>query len=215
MHTTKKLLIAAAMTLVISAPVLAADEAAAPAAAPAATAMASSRIAVVNIQEIMRDSTAAKSVREQLEAKQKSYQSEIGKKEEALQKEDQELAKQRTTLSKEAFEKKVSAFREKAAATQKEVASKKAAWDNAYENSLGQIQKTVTEIISDLAKQKGFVATFPTSQMLYADDSLDISKEVLAKLNERLPSVDVKFEAPSASSSDSGSSSSKKKHKKE
>lgn len=169
----------------------------APAAKPAAgSTIAATRIAVVNIQGIMRDSTAAKSAREQLEGKQKAYQSEIAKKEEALQKEDQELAKQRTTLKPEEFEKKVKAFREKASATQKDVATKKATLDNAFEGAIGQIQKTVTDIINELAKEKGFVAAFPTSQMLFAEPGLDISSEVLSRLNQRLPKVDVKFEAP-------------------
>src|SRR5690349_3363258 len=117
-------------------------------AAPAAFAADANLIATVNIQQVMRDSTAAKSVREQLESKQKSFQSEISKKEESLQKEDQELGKQRGVLSKEAFETKARAFRTKATEVQKEVQSKKALLDSAFERSLTEIQKVVTEIIA-------------------------------------------------------------------
>jgi MazG family protein len=74
----------------------------------------------------MRDSTAAKSIRTQLESKQKAYQAEISKKEEEMQKEEQSLSSQRETLSKEAFEKKVDAFRTKATTMQKDVQGKKA-----------------------------------------------------------------------------------------
>lgn len=169
----------------------------APAAAPAG-AIAASKIAVVNIQGILRDASSAKSVRDQLEAKQKAYQSELSKKEEALQKEDAELAKQKSALSKEAFEAKVKAFRDKATATQKEVAEKKATLDAAFERSLGQIQKTVTDIIADLSKEKGFIVALPTSQILYAEATLDISQEVLSRLNQKLPKVDVKFDAPAS-----------------
>ena len=166
------------------------------AAAPAMAADEGSLIATVNIQQVMRDSHAAKSVREQLESKQKSFQSEISKKEEQLQKEDQELGKQRGVLSKEAFEEKARAFRTKATEVQKEVQSKKAMLDNAFERSLADIQKVVTDIIADLSKEKGFVVALPTSQILYADNKLDISEEVLKRLNKQLPKVDVKFSAP-------------------
>ena len=54
---------------------------------------ADSSIAVLNIQEIMRQSKAAQSVRDQLEKKQKQFQQEMSAKEEALQKEDQELVR--------------------------------------------------------------------------------------------------------------------------
>jgi Skp family chaperone for outer membrane proteins len=187
-HTVKALL-AAALLSSAAVPAFAQD---------GAPLIASTKTAVVNIQMIMRDATAAKSVRDQLEAKQKAYQAEISKKEEALQKEDQELGKQRATLAKDVFESKVKALREKATATQKEVASKKATLDNAFESALGQIQKTVSEIITEQAKEKGFVVALPSSQILYADGSLDISQEVLTQLNKRLPKIDVKFEAPKA-----------------
>jgi Skp family chaperone for outer membrane proteins len=163
--------------------------------APAALAEGN-MIAVVNIQQIMKESTAAKSAREQLESKQKSFQAEITKKEETLKKEDQELAKQRNVLAKEAFEEKARAFRSKATEVQKEVQSKKAMLDNAFERSISDIQKATTEIIAELAKEKGFAVAVPTSQILYADTKLDISEEVLARLNKKLPKLDVKFDAP-------------------
>ncbi len=163
-----------------------------------AQAQAASNIAVVNIQGIMRDSTAAKSIRDQMEAKQKAYQSDLQKKEESLQKEDAELRKQKSVLSKEALEEKAKAFNSKATDLQKEVAGKKAALDGAFERSLNEIQKSVTDIIAEMAKEKGFSIAIPTSQILYADTSMDISADVLKRLNERLPRVDVKFDAPAA-----------------
>lgn len=159
-------------------------------------------IAVVNIQQIMKDSTAAKTVREQLESKQKSFQAEITKKEEGLKKEDQELGKQKSVLAKDAFDKKISEFRIKATSVQKDVQAKKALLDGAFEHSLNDIQKVVTDIIADLAKEKGFVVAVPTSQILYADKSLDISSDVLDRLNKKLPKLDVKFEEKSADKSE-------------
>ena len=159
-------------------------------------------IAVVNIQYVMKESTAAKSVREQLENKQKTYQADITKKEEALQKEDKELGKQKGVLSKEAFEEKARAFRTKATDMQKDVQSKKALLDSAFERSLNDIQKVVTEIISDISKEKGFVIAVPTSQILFADTKLDISAEVLERLNKKLTKLDVKFDAPAAKKDD-------------
>lgn len=185
MNALKKLAITSTTALLVATTALSAH------AEPAAA-----TVAVVNIQGIMRDSAAAKSVREQLEQKQKAYQTEISKKEEALQKEDQDLAKQRGVLAKDAFEAKVKAFREKATDTQKEVAAKKAMLDGALEHSLGEIQKATTEIIAALAKEKNFNVALPTSQLLYADSGMDISSEVLKRLNDKLPKVDVKFEAP-------------------
>lgn len=166
--------------------------------APLAQADAPSQFAVVNIQKVMSDSTAVQSVREQLDKKQKGFQEELSKKDQALQKEGQELGKKRGVLSKDVFETKDRAFRAKVTDEQKEVQSKKALLDSAFERALAEVQKSVTEIITDMSKEKGFIIAIPTSQILYADSKLDISDEVLKRLNAKLPKVDVKFDAPAA-----------------
>ncbi len=146
-------------------------------------------IAVISMQEIMRQSTAAKSLKSQLEAKQKSLQAEVKSKEESLQKEEAELSKQRSTLSAEAFKEKVKAFSKKASDAQRDVQQKKGAVDKSMANALGEIQKAVNTIVNEMAKEKGFKLALPTSQIIYADSSMDITNEVLAKLNAKLPKV--------------------------
>lgn len=150
-------------------------------------------IATVNIQEIMHDSTAAQSIKEQLDTKQKSFQAEMTKKEAQFNADEQELRKQRSVLAPEAFEKKFKAFKAKETAAQKEVQSKRAELDNAFSSSLAEIQKAVFDIVGAMAKEKGYIAVMPASQILWSDPSLDITKDVLAKLNTTLPKVAVTF----------------------
>lgn len=158
-----------------------------------------SPVATVNIQQIMQDSTAAKSVREQLESKQKAFQNEVTKKQDALQKEKRDLDKKQSVLSKEAFEEKERAFMNKVTNARKDMDSKKALLDNAFSRSLADIQKAVTDIITDIAKEKSFSVAIPTSELLYGDPKLDITDEVLKRLNQKLPKLDVKFDAESKS----------------
>jgi Skp family chaperone for outer membrane proteins len=110
-----------------------------------------------------------------------------------LQKEDQELAKQRSLMEPDAFKQKIVAFQQKAAGVQKEVREKRQTFTKAYENAISQLHGQVTSIISALAKERGFKLAVPTSQILYNDPSLDISSEVLARLNKQMPSLTVKF----------------------
>lgn len=159
-------------------------------------------MAIVNIQQIMHDSTAAQSVKQQLDTKQKAFQAEMTKKEQELQKEEQELGKQRSVLSQEAFEKKVKEFRIKADAAQKDVQGKRAQLDNAFSASFSEIQKSLVDIVSKIAKDKGYSTVIPASQALYYDSKLDITQEVLGKLNSSLPKVAVNFKASTKSSSD-------------
>ena len=102
------------------------------------------KIATLNIQAIMKDSTAAKSVREQLDAKRKGYEAEMSKKEEDLRKEDQELSKQRAVLTPDAFEKKLKDFREKASAAQRDVAAKRSQLDTSFTNAVNEIHSSAS-----------------------------------------------------------------------
>jgi Skp family chaperone for outer membrane proteins len=150
-------------------------------------------IAVINIQSIMNDASAAKSVRDQLQKKQKAFQDELKKKEDELKKEDDELVKQRSILAQDAFEKKVRDFKAKATAAQKEVQSKKAQLDHGFEEAVNTIQKTVIGIVADVAKEKKLTLVLPTSQTLYAAPNMDITAETLKRLNSKLPNVTVNF----------------------
>ncbi len=150
-------------------------------------------IAVLNIQQIMQESLAAKSVKAVLEGQQKSFQAEMTSKEQSLQAKEKELAGQRSVLAPEEFEKKVKDFRTQATAAQREVQTKKAKLDKAFAEALADIQKEVVGIVSEQAKEKGYDAVMPTSQLLYAAPALDITAEVLSQLNQRLPKVQVQF----------------------
>lgn len=152
-------------------------------------------IATVDIQKIMKESTAYQDISDQMDRKQKSYQAEISHQDEDLQKENQKLGHERSVLSKDAFEKKVEAFRTKATEVQKEVDSKKALLNAAFEHAMGELQKTVNDVVADLAKEKGFIVAIPSSETLYADPKLDISDEVVKRLNEKLPKMKVSFDA--------------------
>lgn len=153
------------------------------------------KVAVVNVQKVMAESTAAKNIREQLESKQKTFQSELTKKAESLQKEKQDIAKQQSVLSKEAFETKAREFNKKETEVQKDVQQKRAMLDGATEKALSDIQKATIEIIAEIAKERKLTLALPTSQILYADNTLDISDEVVTRLNKQVPKLEVKFDA--------------------
>ena len=159
----------------------------------AAPASAETTIGVVDTAKIMRDSKAAQSVRSQLQSKQKTFQAELDAKEKTLLAEDQALAKQQGNVDKAAFEQKVKEFRTKAATAQREVQQKKLAVDKALASSLQNIQQTVLQITKEVAAEKKLSIVLSSAQVLHTDPALDITGEVLNRLNTKLPNVAVKF----------------------
>ena len=151
------------------------------------------KIAIVDIQKIVAESSATKDINKQLEKKKNEFQTQINKQEEALMKEDQELGKKKASLSSEAFEKKRKDFQEKVATVQRDVQKKRAQLENSYTEALGKVQKAVVDIIKDMADDKGFALAIPASQALYYQSQMDISSDVLSKLDSKLPAVKVEI----------------------
>lgn len=161
---------------------------------PAAAVTASPKIVVVNVQEVMRNSKAAKSMMEQLEKKRSSYEAEFSKQQSDLKKTRQDIEKQKGVLSQDALGKKQKEFEATATKAVKKMTERKQAMEKAYAKALGEIQKNLQGIIEDMAKAQGFTVAIPTSQLIYADKSMDITDEIIKKLDDKLPKVEVVVE---------------------
>jgi len=148
-----------------------------------------SKIAVVDIQKVLQESSAAKDIRNKIKQKRDKYQGEITKEEEKLRSAEKKLASQRGVISEEAFAQKREEFKEQLIKVQRDVQVKRANLDNSLASSLGEVQGVVFEIIGKLAKEKDFQVAIPTSQILYAEKSLNITAEVLKRLDKQLPKV--------------------------
>jgi outer membrane protein len=148
-------------------------------------------IAVVDIQKVLQDAEASKDIRDQIKVQRDKYQAEITKEEDELRKSEQKLNEQKSILSAEAFKDKREEFKDKLTKAQRDVQEKRAQLDAALNDSIGQVQKAVFEIISDMAKEKGFKLAITTAQTLYSEAGMDITDEVLKKLNDKLPKVKV------------------------
>lgn len=159
----------------------------------ASPALAETTIGVVNVAKIMKDSKAATAVRTQLEAKQKAFQAELDAKEKELQTEDQALVKMKDTADKAAFAEKVKAFQTKAAAAQAQVRTKKESLDKAFAAALEEIQKAAVDVTKDVATEKKINLIVSSAQVLYGDPALDVTNDVLKRLDAKLPTVTLKF----------------------
>jgi outer membrane protein len=150
-----------------------------------------SEIVVVDIQKVLQEADAAKDIREQIKVQRDKYQADITKEEEELRQSEKKLTEQKSILSAEAFKEKREQFKDNLTKAQRDVQEKRAQLDAALNESIGQVQKVVFEVIAELAKEKGFKIAIPTSQILYSEDGMNITDEVLKKLNEKLPTVKV------------------------
>jgi outer membrane protein len=147
--------------------------------------------AVIDYERILRDSTAARSIRTQIEARRKSYQEEISKEEQRLHEADTAFAKQRSVLTPEAFAEKRHEFEQKVADVQKLVQERRRQLDSVSAVALNEVKKALIEIVTSIADERGFNLVLPSSDVLFFARKIDLTDEVLAKLDEQLPDVRV------------------------
>ena len=154
-------------------------------------ALPESRIAIVDYQLIQKNSTAMVDIQKQIEDRRRRYQEEISQQEKALRANDQELVRQRSVLSAEGFALKRREFEAKVAQVQREVQDRKRELDRAFEYGMNQVQLVVNDIIAELSRQKNFNLVLSSQQIVFAENSLNISDDIIQILNDRLPLVQV------------------------
>ncbi len=151
------------------------------------------KIAVVDVQTILDLSTAVIGIRASIEKISQDLQKEFSERESNLKLIEKKLIEKQETLSKENFEKEVLDFNKKVTEEQKILQEKKIRLEQAHSKAIGQVNEIAMKIIKDIAHKKQLNIVFPSTQLLYADESLNITEQVLLQLNQTLPSVEVKF----------------------
>ncbi len=147
--------------------------------------------AVIDYQRVLREAKAARSIREQIETRRKLYQDQIAKEEQKLNDADKELAKQRAVLSAEAFKDKREEFQKKVAGVQRMVQERRRTLDQTSASALNQVRNAMIEIVSELSAERGFNLVMPSSAVLLFSPKIDLTVEVIKRLDGKLPSVKV------------------------
>lgn len=145
--------------------------------------------AVIDYQRILKDAAAAKSIREQIETQRKAYQDEINKEEQRLREADQSFAKQRSLLTPEALAEKRRDFEKEVVEVQRLVQERRRALDRASAVALNEVKKALVDIVTGIAEERGFNVVLAASEVLFFASEIDITEEVLAKLDGQLPEV--------------------------
>jgi Skp family chaperone for outer membrane proteins len=153
-----------------------------------------SNIAILDLEKIIKDSKAMRDIQNKVNKKQDEYQKEVSKKQNDLENEQKTIEAKKAVLSKDGFEKEVQKFEKKVDDLKTYVDRKQNSLKKASMESMSKVNEIIKEIIGEISKDKNYEVIIPASQTVFFEDSLDISEEVLKKLDKKITKVDVKFE---------------------
>lgn len=152
-----------------------------------------SEVAVINLEEIINNSTAMNKVKKKLEARKSDMEKKLKAEEKSLTDEKTALESQIKVMSQDVAEGKITAFQDKVVAFQNNVKKNEDELQKSFMDSYLVVTQNVKDIIEEMKSEKNSKYTFnvvlPKAAALYNDQNVDISAEVLARLNKRLKEI--------------------------
>ena len=173
-----------------------------PAAAPAVAAgpaLAPPSIALVDMQKVIVESAAGRSIQAQLDTERRKIRDQLSKLEEDLKAGDNELRRQRPILQQEAFNEQVQALQRKQADYQRMAQERQEAFAKGQNDAVNVVVDNVRDIVQQIAAERR-IGLVLQKQIVIAvsDKNMDITDDVIGRLNTKLPTVTVTIAPPGA-----------------
>lgn len=146
---------------------------------------------IVDYQRLQSASKASRDVARQLETARANFEKQIAKERESLQAEEAKLRQAWDKLSAAERTKRQKAFEDKVAAAQRKAQASNKALAEALDSAGAKVREALVPIFSELMTARGANVLLGTTEVLYFDPKLEITNEVLAQLDAKLPSIKV------------------------
>ena len=156
--------------------------------APATTAPAPTepaKIGVINVERLVQESALGKEAFNRVKKLNDQKKDEGDKLQKELRDMEQKLADQGTALADDKREALQKSYQEKAIAFKRFQDDANRDLEAAQKKELGELERRVFPVINQIGKERGFTLIFNKFQagLVYADDSIDITDEVLKQFN--------------------------------
>ena len=143
----------------------------------------------LDFKYILNQSDAGKKAQTFLKNKLDSGIKTLQKKEKVIQEEETKIIQQKKVISAEEYKKKVTTLRSKVDSLQKERNTLLSNVSKQRSKAKAELLKNLNPIIKEYMKEKNIRMVLDKKNMLLADDSLDITQEIVKRLNSKLKSI--------------------------
>jgi len=178
--------------LVLGMPAVLAQSATEP--APSSPSMEVQRIGLADLNGILRAADANVKVRELLDTQRQKFQDEFSLVEAELQQTERDLMSKRELLSADEYDRQIKAFQARVTQLQQDIQRKRQAIDNAYQKAQSDIRAEALSIITEIARDMNLDLVLNRDASLIFLPHLNISDEVLTRLNERTKNARIEIQ---------------------
>jgi outer membrane protein len=190
---TSKTLAAGVTALALAAAASAsAQQPAAPAAAPAAPTIVSgppiAGVCVVNLDQVVAESTVGKYIQQRLQQIQQQASAEVKGENDVLNNDARALDAQRATLDQTTFEQRGAAIQVRAQALQRKVQQRERELQATEQRAIGRVLQESTTPVQQAYQQKGCSLLFQQQAILggFFNPAMNITAQVVTALNAKI-----------------------------
>lgn len=148
-------------------------------------------ILVVDMQEVRQRSTAVQDVRRQIQERRETYERELTELERELQQDQRDLLEQRSVMSGEDYNAAVRDLEARLNEARRAMRETKTDLDRLYSRGMLEVDRAIVAVAEELAVERRARLVLPKSGVLLVRNELDVTEEVIGRLNRRLPSLDI------------------------
>ena len=143
----------------------------------------------IDFKFILNESNAGKKAQDHLKNKFNKGIENIDKKKKSLQEEERKIIDQKKLIKPEEYKEKVNKLRTKVQSLQKERNQLLETVSKQRNKAKTELLKALNPIISNYMKEKKIRMVIDKKNLLLADETLDITKEIIGLLNKKLKSI--------------------------
>ena len=154
-------------------------------------AVAEQKVAFLDMTYILNKSKAGEGAQDYLKKKFKENQKKFADKEIQLKKEENDLLQAKASLTKEEYQKKATDLRKKVASYQTERRESLEKLAKQRTDAKAQLIKKLDPILESFLSENSISIIVDKKHVVKGDNQLDITKQIVEKLDKELPSINL------------------------
>jgi len=151
-------------------------------------------VAFASFQQVLQQSNAGKSISSQVSPKEKALQEELETKKKEFQLLADDLNKKHKFLSKAEYDEKGKNLQQMITNFNNNIQKRHAAINIAAKATVEKVHQVMQQELATMAEEYHFSSILPAEQALYMDKKLDVTSEVIRRLDKTLSNVDLHVE---------------------
>ena len=153
-----------------------------------------SSVGIVDIEQISKEAKVVRDIASQISKKRDQFQKDITEEEDKLEKEKDKLEAKKNILSESALREEQEKFFRKVEKLKNDAGKKDKILKKAYNESIQKVNDAVGEIVSEVALERNLSIVLPSSQVVFSVKGIDITSDVVSKLDKKITKIRVKFD---------------------